>query len=100
YHGENENVDQDEPLGVIELDHLPKGPKGSIGVLVTLRVNGECVLEVNARETKTGRTVGARLATKHTSQELRKKLHLPPAISPSEVQKRRASLHRPKGVWG
>jgi molecular chaperone DnaK (HSP70) len=100
FQGESEQVDDAEPLGIIELDHLPKGPKGAIGVLVTLKVTADCVLEVSARETKTNRVVHSRLATKQTNEELRKKLKLPPAPSKAEARRHRSELHRPKGVWG
>jgi molecular chaperone DnaK (HSP70) len=100
YQGEDDSVDRDEPLGIVELDKLPPGPKGTVSVLVTLGVNSECVLEVKAREPKTGRTVGARLATQHTTEEIRKKLRLPPAPTKTEVERHRALQHRPKGVWG
>lgn len=100
FQGESEHVDDTDPLGIIELEHLPKGPKGSIGVLVTLKVNGDCVLEVSARENRSKRVVRSRLATKQTNDELRRKLKLPPAPSKAEVQRHRSELHRPKGVWG
>jgi molecular chaperone DnaK (HSP70) len=94
-----ESIDNDEPLGVVELDGLPKGPRGSIAVVVTLRVTAQQVLEIEARETKSGKSVRAKLATRHTADTIRRKLGLP-ATPTHDQLKNRKPRRRPAGVWG
>jgi molecular chaperone DnaK len=99
FQGEDESIDNDEPLGVVELDGLPKGPRGSIAVVVTLRVTAQQVLEIEARETKSGKSVRAKLATRHTAETIRRKLGLP-ATPTHDQLKNRKPRRRPAGVWG
>lgn len=99
FQGEDENVDNDDPLGVIELAGLPKGPKGSVSVVINLRVTAQQVLEIQARETKTGKSVVANFATKNTGEDVRRKMGLPGALSHEELKRRKTRRSRIKGVW-
>jgi len=99
FQGEDENVDNDDPLGVIELAGLPKGPKGSVSVVINLRVTAQQVLEIQARETKTGKSVVANFATKNTGEDVRRKMGLPGALSHDELKRRKTRRSRIKGVW-
>lgn len=99
FQGEDESVENDEPLGVVELNDLPKGPRGSVTVIVTLRVTSQQVLEIEARETRTGKGVKAKLATKHTAETIRRKLGLP-ATPSKDANKSKRLQRRGTGVWG
>ncbi|MFO0722153.1 MAG: Hsp70 family protein [Myxococcota bacterium] len=99
FQGEDENVDNDDPLGIIELNGLPRGPKGSVTVIINLRVTAQQVLEIQARETKTGKSIQASFGTKHTGEEVRKKMGLPGQLSHEELKARRSKRSRIKGVW-
>ena len=64
---------------------LPKGPRGTVVVEVTIGVDAECLLEIGAREPTTGRHIVARMVTRHTTEELRTRLGLPPTPSHDTV---------------
>jgi molecular chaperone DnaK (HSP70) len=100
FQGESEFVADNEPLGVLCLEGLPKGPRGTVVVEVTIGVDAECLLEIGAREPTTGRHIVARMVTRHTTEELRTRLGLPPTPSHEELERRRRAIHdRPKKVW-
>ncbi|MEQ8276597.1 MAG: Hsp70 family protein [Deltaproteobacteria bacterium] len=100
FQGESERVEDNEPLGILTLDELPKGPRGTVVIEVTLSVDAECVLDVKAREPTSGNTVAARMVTKGTAEELRVRLGLPAQPTHEELERRRQKkLDRPKKVW-
>ncbi len=100
FQGESERVEDNEPLGILTLEDLPKGPRGTVVIEVTLSVDAECVLDVKAREPTSGGTVAARMVTKGTAEELRVRLGLPAQPTHEELERRRQKkLDRPKKVW-
>jgi molecular chaperone DnaK len=100
FQGEDERVEFNEPLGILKMTDLPPGPKGSVTVDLTIQVTAECVLEVVAKETKSGRIVRSRLGTKDTPEALRQKLGLPAQPTHEELERRKTLTNHPKGVWG
>ncbi|MBL8954858.1 MAG: TIGR02266 family protein, partial [Myxococcaceae bacterium] len=48
FQGEDGHVSANEFLGAVHVEGLPKGPKGSVQVAVTLQLDSECVLTVEA----------------------------------------------------
>jgi molecular chaperone DnaK len=99
FQGEDDRVEQNEPLGLLHVSDLPKGAKGSVSVLVTMKVTAECILELTAREMKTGKTVVSKLGTKDTPESLRAKLGLPPKPTRAEMNRHKSITNQPKGVW-
>lgn len=100
FQGESDRVEDNEPLGILTLEDLPKGPRGTVKIEVTLAVDAESVLEVHACEPSTGQKVGARMVTRGTAEELRVRLGLPAQPTHEELERRRAKkLNRPKKVW-
>ncbi len=100
FQGESDRVEDNEPLGILTLSDLPKGPRGTVKIEVTLAVDAESVLEVRACEPSSGQLVSARMVTKGTAEELRVRLGLPAQPTHEEIERRRAKkLNRPKKVW-
>ncbi|MBN2493345.1 MAG: Hsp70 family protein [Deltaproteobacteria bacterium] len=50
YQGDSTQVDQNESLGVVELEGIPPGPAGSKMIEITLSLNAEGLLAVAAKE--------------------------------------------------
>lgn len=99
FQGEDDRVAHNEPLGMLVLSGLPKGPKGSVVIDIKLRVTEECILELSASERHSGRQMESKFATKDTPEALRKRLGLAPNPTSDEIDKRTAELDRPKSVW-
>ncbi len=101
FQGEETNVAGNEYLGTVRIEGLPKMPKGAVKVAVTLRLDAECVLHVEASELSTRKAIKATLATRYTSEEVQKKLGIT-AEKAREVEERRAKEldSRGGGFWG
>ncbi len=74
FQGEDSNVSANEFLGAITVTGLPKGPAGLVQVAITLSLDAECVLRVEAREFKTRTVIQATLATRYTTSEAAQRL--------------------------
>ncbi len=74
FQGEDSNVAGNEFLGAVTISGLPKGPAGSVQVAITLGLDAECVLRVEAREFRSRQVVRSTLATRYTSEEIAQKL--------------------------
>jgi molecular chaperone DnaK (HSP70) len=100
FQGEDKHVSANEFLGAVHVEGLPKGPKGSVQVAVTLSLDSECVLSVEARELRTRKAFRAKLATRFTSEEIAKRLGIEKA-SAKAVEARRAHEleERAGGFW-
>ncbi len=61
-------------LGSVALFNLPKGPRGSVQILLSIQVDKEGVLEVRVEEAKSGQSDVLRAATNQTPQERRQAL--------------------------
>jgi molecular chaperone DnaK len=55
YQGDSQDVARNRKLGQVILDDLPRGPAGSVRVELVITVNVESIVNVTAREIKTGR---------------------------------------------
>ena len=101
FQGEDANVAGNELLGAVHIDGLPRGPKGSVQVAVSLSLDAECVLKVEAREFRTRKAVAATLATRFTGEEVAKRLHITEAKSAEAQATRGQELEkRAGGFWG
>ncbi len=101
FQGEDANVAGNEFVGAITISDLPKGPAGSVQVAVTVSLDAECVVRVEAREFRTRREVKATMATRYTNEELAQKLGISQAKRDEAQRARGAELEkRAGGFWG
>jgi len=100
FQGEDQHVSANEFLGAVHVEGLPKGPKGSVQVAVTLQLDSECVLTVEARELRTRKAFKAKLATRFTSDEIAKRLGIQAETKKKAEEKRGEELQkRAGGFW-
>jgi len=101
FQGEDTHISANEYLGTVRLEGLPKGPKGSVRVAVTLRLDSECVLHVNAQEYSTRKEMKATLATRYTPEELRQRLGVASDAARAAEERRGQDLKERAGrFWG
>lgn len=77
FQGEDAQIGGNEYLGTVSIDGLPKGPKGTVQVVVNVKLDAECVLHVEARELRTRAVFKATLATRYTPEQIRNRLGIP-----------------------
>jgi len=100
FQGEDSNVAGNEFLGAVTITGLPKAPKGAVQVAVTLGLDAECVLRVEAREFKTRTVVRATLATRYTTEEIAQRLGITAEKSAAVNKSRGDELEkRAGGFW-
>ncbi|AGC48460.1 DnaK family protein [Myxococcus stipitatus DSM 14675] len=100
FQGEDNHISANEYLGTVRIEGLPKGPKGSVRVAVTIKLDSECVLHVEAREYSTRREVKATLATRYSPEELQKQLQVSKESVKAAEDRRGADLkERAGGFW-
>ena len=101
FQGEDSNVAGNEFLGAVTITGLPKGPAGSVQVAVTLSLDAECVLQVEAREFRTRTVVRSTLATRYTSEEIAQRLGISQEKRDAVNKSRGEELEkRAGGFWG
>ena len=101
FQGEDSNVAGNEFLGAVTISGLPKGPAGSVQIAVTVGLDAECVLRVEAREFRTRSVVRSTLATRYTSDEIASKLGISQAKREEATKTRGEELEkRAGGFWG
>ncbi|WP_199746023.1 TIGR02266 family protein [Corallococcus sp. AB030] len=101
FQGEDNHISANEYLGTVRMEGLPKGPKGSVRVAVTLKLDSECVLHVEAREYSTRKEVKATLATRYSPEELQKQLQVSKEAVSAAEERRGADLKDRAGrFWG
>jgi uncharacterized protein (TIGR02266 family) len=101
FQGEDNHIAANEYLGTVRMEGLPKGPKGSVRVAVTIKLDSECVLHVEAREYSTRREVKATLATRYSPEELQKQLKVSKEAARAAEERRGADLKDRAGrFWG
>jgi molecular chaperone DnaK (HSP70) len=96
FQGEDTNVGANEYLGTMRIEGLPKGPKGAVQLAVTLRLDAECVLHVEARELRTRKAFSSTLATRYTPDEIRSRLGMGGA-KPQATEQRSEELKQRGG---
>jgi uncharacterized protein (TIGR02266 family) len=97
FQGEDNHISANEYLGTVRLEGLPKGPKGTVRVAVTIKLDAECVLYVEAREYTTRKMVRATLATRYTPDELAKQLKVDASAAQAAEERRGADLKERAG---
>ncbi|HEX5754442.1 MAG TPA: TIGR02266 family protein [Archangium sp.] len=101
FQGEDTHISANEYLGTVRLEGLPRGPKGSVRVAVTLRLDSECVLHVTAQEYSTRKEMKATLATRYTPEELRQRLGVASDAAKAAEERRGQDLKERSGrFWG
>ncbi|MGV3621428.1 MAG: TIGR02266 family protein [Archangium sp.] len=101
FQGEDSNVAGNEFLGAVTISGLPKGPAGSVQVAVTVGLDAECVLRVEAREFRTRSVVRSTLATRYTNDEIAAKLGISQTKREEATRTRGEELEkRAGGFWG
>ncbi|MBM4778127.1 MAG: TIGR02266 family protein [Archangiaceae bacterium] len=100
FQGEDSNVSGNEFLGAMKIEGLPKGPKGSVQIAITISLDAECVLKVEAREFRTRKVVQATLASRYTTDDVAKRLGISAEKRAETNQKRSEELgQRAGGFW-
>ena len=74
FQGESDKAQENEYLGTLTVNDLPKGPRGTAQFDVMFALSPEALLTVTAEEHGTARTVIATFTTKATPEEIRKRL--------------------------
>jgi uncharacterized protein (TIGR02266 family) len=97
FQGEDNHISANEYLGTVRMEGLPKGPKGSVRVAVTIKLDAECVLFVEAREYTTRQSVRATLATRYTPEQLAKQLKVDVNAARAAEERRGADLKQRAG---
>jgi molecular chaperone DnaK (HSP70) len=100
FQGEDARVDGNEYLGTVNITGLPKGPKGSVQVAVQVKLDGDCVLAVEARELRTRATFKATMATRYSPDEIKQKLAIPTLEGPAQRARAKELEKRAGGFWG
>jgi molecular chaperone DnaK len=88
FQGESDKAQENEYLGTLTVNDLPKGPRGSVQFDVVFDLSPEALLTVTAEEHGTERTVSATFTTRATPDEIRKRLEgdgETPAAPPAET---------------
>lgn len=98
FQGESSQVSGNDYVGTVHVE-VPKGPKG-LQVAITLQLDAECVLHVEARELRTRARFGARLDTGAPSREALERLDIDLAGRSAANDERAAELKkRAGGFW-
>jgi len=101
FQGEDSHVSANEFLGAVHVEGLPKGPKGSVQVGVTLALDSECVLTVEARELRTRKLFKSKLATRFTNEDIAKRLGIASeSAKKAELARAKELEKRAGGFWG
>ncbi len=101
FQGEDSNVAGNEFVGALSITGLPKGPAGAVQVAVTVSLDAECVVTVEAKEFRTRKTVKSTLATRYTNDEIAQKLGISQAKREEATKARGEELEkRAGGFWG
>jgi molecular chaperone DnaK len=74
FQGESPRATDNEYLGTLRLAHLPRGPRGSVGITVTFEISNEALLKVSARENRHGREVSSTFTTRDTPEAVKARL--------------------------
>jgi uncharacterized protein (TIGR02266 family) len=101
FQGEDSHIAANEYLGTVRIEGLPRANKGAVKVTVTLRLDSECVLHVQALEHISRKEVRATLATRYTPEELQKKLGVNKEQAQAAEERRGKDLKDRSGrFWG
>jgi molecular chaperone DnaK len=88
FQGESDKAQENEYLGTLTVNDVPKGPRGSVQFDVVFALSAEALLTVTAEEHGTARTVSATFTTRATPDEIKKRLEgngEPTAEAPAEA---------------
>ncbi|WNZ65717.1 TIGR02266 family protein [Myxococcus sp. MxC21-1] len=88
FQGDSDKAADNEYLGTLKLEGLPKLPRGAVQVNVTFEVSNESLLKVTAREASSGREVTSTFTTRDTPEAVKARLaqlesETPPAPGPA-----------------
>ena len=77
FRGEDERVEQNTYLGTLKLESFEPGPRGGTRYRVTLRVDGEGILDVRAENLATQAMEKRTLSVLETDEDIRSELEIP-----------------------
>jgi len=101
FQGEDTHVAGNEYLGTVRVEDLPRGPKGLVKVAITVRLDTECVLHVDARDMGTRRVLQAAISNRYSAEELEKQLNYGKEQVRAAERKREQDLRDRGGkFWG
>jgi molecular chaperone DnaK (HSP70) len=100
FQGEDGQAIGNEYIGTVTLDGLPPGPKGLVQVVVHVKLDAECVLQVEAKELRSRAAVKATLENRYTGEQLRERLGVAGAASGSQGARAKELEKRSGRFWG
>jgi molecular chaperone DnaK (HSP70) len=100
FQGEDSRVDGNEYLGTVNVTGFPKGPKASVQVTVQVKLDGDCVLNVEAREMQTRAVFRATMATRYSPDEIRQRLSIPTMAGSAQRARAKELEKRGGSFWG
>jgi molecular chaperone DnaK len=71
FQGDSDRVGENEYLGTLKMNGLPKRPRGQVQVTISFEVNSESLLKVKAKEEGTGREVSSEFSTRDTPEAVK-----------------------------
>jgi len=74
FQGEAKIAVENEYIGTLRIEGLPRGAKGSVQVSVNLQLDTECVLHVEVRQSDTQALLPTTMTSRYTSREVALKL--------------------------
>jgi uncharacterized protein (TIGR02266 family) len=101
FQGEDPSIVGNEYLGTVRIEGIPPAPKGALKVAVTVQLDTECVLHVEALEMTTRKRIQATMATRYSPEELQKRFALS-ATNVAQAEARRGDelAKRAGRFWG
>ena len=99
FQGEEEDLFNNELIGMLRMSDLPPAPAGEIAVTVTFELTEECILRVSATEERSGRVVATELVARGTPDEIQRSLGPAPASrqQPARHDRDPRGRHRSRG---
>ncbi|WP_434348909.1 TIGR02266 family protein [Myxococcus virescens] len=96
FQGDSDKAADNEYLGTLKLEGLPKLPRGAVQVNVTFEVSNESLLKVTAREASSGREVTSTFTTRDTPEAAKARLaqlELETPLAPGPAAAARSAGH-------
>ena len=73
FQGDSDRVGENEYLGTLKMNGLPKRERGQVQVTISFEVNSESLLKVRAKDEATGREVSSEFSTRDTPEAVKER---------------------------
>lgn len=73
FQGDSDRVGENEYLGTLKMNGLPKRARGQVQVTISFEVNSESLLKVKAKDEATGREVSSEFSTRDTPEAVKER---------------------------